>query len=100
MDLTINVAQAALGAEIEIPTIDGKEKLRIPAGTQSGKIITLRGKGIPRLRGNGRGDQLVMVNVEIPSANHEPRTTQDCSNSLLKALGARFIHKNAVFGNN
>lgn len=74
MDLTVNVAQAALGAEIEIPTIDGKEKLRIPAGTQSGKIITLRGKGIQRLRGSGRGDQLVMVNVEIPTRlNREQR---------------------------
>jgi len=74
LNLDINVAQAALGAEIEIPTIEGKEKLRIPSGIQSGKIINLRGKGIQRLRGNGRGDQLVMVNVEIPThLNREQR---------------------------
>ena len=48
LDLNINVAQATLGAEIEVPTVDGKStKLKIPAGTQPGKIFTLRGKGVP-----------------------------------------------------
>lgn len=65
--LQVNVAQATLGAEVEIPTVDGPARLKIPAGTQPGKILRMRGKGVPHLRGNGRGDQLVVVNVEIPS---------------------------------
>ncbi len=65
--LDINIAQAVLGAEIEVPTVDGKEKLEIPAGTQPGRVFTLRGKGVPRLRQGGRGDQQVIVNVEIPT---------------------------------
>jgi len=67
LDLKINITQAALGAEIEVPTIDGKEQLRIPPGTQSGKIFTLKGLGIPHLRGGGRGDELLGVSVEVPT---------------------------------
>ena len=67
LDLKINVAQAALGAEIEIPTVDGKEKLKIPAGTQPGKIITLKDKGVPALRGGSRGDQKVIIDVVTPT---------------------------------
>jgi len=67
LNLDINIAQAALGAEIEVPTVNGTEKLHIPAGTQPGKIFTMRGKGVPHLRRNGRGDQLVILNVEIPA---------------------------------
>ncbi len=66
LNLNVNVAQATLGAEVEVPTIDGQSKLNIPAGTQPGKVFTIRGKGIPHLRANGRGDQQVLVNVEIP----------------------------------
>lgn len=68
MDLNINVAQASLGDDVEIPTIDGSEKMKIPAGTQPGKVFKLKGKGIPFLRGSGRGDQQVVVNVVIPSS--------------------------------
>jgi len=67
LNLDINVAQAVLGAEIEVPTVDGKDKLRIPAGTQPGKVFTLKSRGVPHLRKNGRGDELVIVNVEIPA---------------------------------
>jgi len=67
LDLNINIAQAALGADVEIPTVDGPTKLVIPAGTQPGKVFTLRGKGSPILRSNARGDQKVIVNVEIPT---------------------------------
>ena len=67
LNLNVNVAQAALGAEVEIPTIDGKTSLTIPAGTQPGKVINIRGKGVPHLRATGRGDQLVVVNVEVPA---------------------------------
>jgi molecular chaperone DnaJ len=86
MDLSINVAQATLGAEVEIPTVDGPEKLRIPAGTQPGKVLYLRGKGVPHLRSSARGDQLVMVNVEIPQRlNAEQRQLFE---QLAKSLGS------------
>jgi molecular chaperone DnaJ len=68
LNLDINLAQAALGAEVLVPTLDGEDKLKIPAGTQPGKVFHMKSKGVPFLRGNGRrGDQLVIVNVEIPS---------------------------------
>ncbi|MFQ6016137.1 MAG: molecular chaperone DnaJ [Anaerolineae bacterium] len=67
LDLSINVAQAALGDEIEVPTLDGKQKMTIPAGTQTGKTFRLRSKGVPHLRRNGRGDQLVTVYVATPT---------------------------------
>jgi molecular chaperone DnaJ len=66
LDLDINIAQAALGADIEVPTVDGNEKLNIPAGTQPGKMFKLRGKGVPRVHQSGRGDQRVIINVDIP----------------------------------
>jgi molecular chaperone DnaJ len=66
LDLSINIAQATLGAEIEAPTVDGLGKLHIPGGTQPGKIFIMKGKGVPRLRGSGRGDQMVVVTVDIP----------------------------------
>jgi len=66
LDLNINIAQATLGADVEVPTVDGLAKLKIPMGIQPGKVLRMRGKGVPHLRGNGRGDQLVVVNVEIP----------------------------------
>ena len=67
LNLDINVTQAVLGAEIEVPTVDGKEKLKIPAGTQPGKVFTLKARGVPYVRRSGRGDQLVIVGVDIPS---------------------------------
>ncbi len=66
LELPMNVAQAALGDELEVPTLDGTEKLRIPAGTQTGETFRLRNKGVPYLRGEGRGDQLVTVYVVTP----------------------------------
>lgn len=66
LDLNINVAQAALGAEVKVPTVDGDVILKIPPGTQPGKIIRMRGKGVPHLRSSARGDQLVIINVTIP----------------------------------
>jgi len=66
LDLNVNLAQAALGAEVKIPTIDGESMLTIPSGSQPGEIIRMRGKGVPYLRGNHRGDQLVVINVTVP----------------------------------
>lgn len=62
----ISFAQAALGDNIQVQTIDGKVKLKIPSGTQGGQIFKLKGKGIPALRGNTRGDQLVEILVNVP----------------------------------
>jgi len=66
-ELPLSFAQAALGDEIEAPTIDGMERLTIPAGTQTGKTFRLREKGIPHLRGMGRGDEYVAVKVQTPT---------------------------------
>lgn len=66
LELDVNIAQATLGAKVEVPTVDGDVKLKIPPGTQPGSVIRMRGKGVPRLRNDGRGDQLVVVNVRIP----------------------------------
>ena len=66
LEQEISFAQAALGAEIEVPTLDGNEKMNIPEGTQTGTVFRMRGKGIPYLRGGGRGDQFVTVRVAVP----------------------------------
>lgn len=67
LELPVNVAQAVLGAEVQVPTLDGPRTVKIPPGTQPGKVIRLRGLGVPHLRGNGRGDLLITVNVQIPT---------------------------------
>ncbi|HHW44469.1 molecular chaperone DnaJ [Desulfofundulus thermobenzoicus] len=67
MEAPISFAQAALGDEIEVPTLEGKATVRIPEGTQHGTVFRLRGKGIPDLGGYGRGDQLVRVKVVTPT---------------------------------
>jgi molecular chaperone DnaJ len=67
LDLGINISQATLGAEVTVPTVDGDETLAIPAGTQSGKVLRLKGKGVPKLKSRDRGDQLVIVSVEVPT---------------------------------
>ncbi|UHA74195.1 molecular chaperone DnaJ [Paenibacillus sp. 481] len=66
-EVPLTFAQAALGDEIEIPTLTEKVKLKIPAGTQTGTLFRLRGKGVPRLRGNGQGDQHVKVIIVTPT---------------------------------
>jgi molecular chaperone DnaJ len=66
-DVPITFVHAALGDEIDVPTLDGKVAMKIPAGTQSHKIFRLKGKGLPYLGRGGRGDQLVRVMVEIPT---------------------------------
>jgi molecular chaperone DnaJ len=64
--LNINFVQAALGDEVEVPTLEGEQKIKIGAGTESGEVITLRNKGITRVRGGGRGDMHVHVQVTTP----------------------------------
>ena len=65
-EINIAFTQATLGAKVEAPIIDGKIELAIPPGTQSGKVFSLRGRGVPRLRGRGAGDQFVRVIIETP----------------------------------
>jgi molecular chaperone DnaJ len=66
-EVPVQFVQAALGAEIEVPTIEGKVKLQVPPGTQSGKVIRLRGKGLTTLRSSTRGDEMVHIFVETPT---------------------------------
>jgi molecular chaperone DnaJ len=70
-DLVINVpvtfAEAALGAQVEVPTLDGRVKLRVPAGSQDGKALRVPGKGAPKLSGGGRGDLIARIRVQVPS---------------------------------
>ena len=68
LDLPLTFVQAALGAEVEVPTLDGKVRYTIPEGTQTGTVFRLRGKGISNLRGSGRGDQFVTVNIAVPTS--------------------------------
>ena len=82
LEISVNMAQAALGADVKVPTLEGEEVLHIPPGTQPGQVFRLPGKGFPHLRRNGRGDQIVMVDVEIPTRlNHRQR-------ELLQELAA------------
>jgi len=67
-ELPINFAQAALGTEVEVPTLDGKTKLKLPAGSQTGKVFRLKNKGIPHLHRRGHGDQLVTLLVVTPDS--------------------------------
>ena len=67
-ELSANFAEAALGAEMDVPTLHGAAKLKIPAGSQSGKVFRMKDKGIPRLHGLGRGDQMVVLKVVTPES--------------------------------
>jgi molecular chaperone DnaJ len=66
-ELPVSFSQAALGQEVDVPTVHGEEKVRVPAGAQSGDVLTLRGKGLPHLAGGGRGDQHVRIHVWTPT---------------------------------
>jgi molecular chaperone DnaJ len=89
LELAINVAQAALGDEVMVPTLEDEEKLAIPPGTQTGKVFRLRGKGVPYLRRNGRGDQLVIVQVAIPTDLSDEQ--KGLFGDLAKTLGKEVI---------
>ena len=81
----VSFYQAAMGAELEIPTIDGKVKYTLPAGTQPGTTFRLRGKGIPELRGRGRGDQYVTVQVKVPASLTNQQ--RDALQAFAEAMG-------------
>lgn len=83
-EIAVNMAQAALGDELEIDTIDGSVSFKLPSGTQSGQQFRLRGKGVPDMRGGDRGDQIVTVQV------HTPRDLTAEQRALLEQLAASF----------
>lgn len=85
MDQTVTFSQAALGAELEIETLDGKVKWTLPAGTQPGTTFRLRDKGIPQLRGRGRGDQLITVQVAVPT--HLSAEQKEALEAYAAAMG-------------
>jgi len=67
LELPVTLDEAALGTRIEVPTVDGPVRLKVKAGTQDGKVLTLKGKGTPKLKGRGRGDMRVRVKVRVPT---------------------------------
>jgi molecular chaperone DnaJ len=85
LNLDVNIAQATLGADVEIPTVDGPAKLSIPSGTQPGKVLRMRGKGVPYLRSDRRGDQLVVINVVVP--NRLDGEQRELMEQLAESLG-------------
>ena len=87
LDLELNFAQAALGDEIEVPTIDGEpHTLRVPAGTQSGELFVVRGKGVPHLRGGGRGDMIARAHVITPKSLSKEQ--KDLLKKLADSMGS------------
>lgn len=87
-ELPVNFAQAALGAEVEVPTVSGKTKLKIPAGSQTGKAFRIKGQGVPHLNKSGRGDQLVLLIVVTPES------LNDKQRQLMKELSESFSPAN------
>jgi len=84
LETPISFTQAALGTELEVPTLGGRAKMKVPAGTQTGTVFRLRGKGMPRLQGLGAGDLHVKVRIKTPSSLTERQK------QLLEALAVEF----------
>jgi molecular chaperone DnaJ len=86
-ELPINFAQAALGAEVKVPTLDGEAKLKIPNGCQTGRLLKLKNKGIPHLHRRGRGDQLITLSVVTPGklTKKQRQLFEELANSLDSA---------------
>ena len=97
LNMDVSYAEAVLGAEIEVPTLDGKVKLSIPEGTQPGAVFRMKGKGIPYLNSNGiRGDQFVTVNIAVPKRlNNEQK---ELLRKFAEATGSASTLKNGIFG--
>jgi molecular chaperone DnaJ len=95
-DLPVNFAQAALGADIKINTLDGPYTLHMPAGVQSGKVMRLKDRGVPHLRGGGRGSQLVRIVVVTPQDLDEKQLSQ--FQELAKGMGKATMPQEAEKG--
>jgi len=85
--MPITYPQAALGAEVEVPTLDGREEFRIPGGTQSGDVFRLKGKGMPDVQSRHRGDLIVQVYVEVPK-----RLTPEHEHALRELAEIENVH--------
>lgn len=90
-ELPVNVAQAALGARVEIPTLEGEMEFELPAGTQSGEEFVIRGKGVPHLRGNGRGDMVVRVTAVVPESLTDDQ--RELLEKLAETMGTPVLPK-------
>lgn len=96
LEQNISFAQAALGAEIEVPTLEGNVKLDIPEGTQTGSTFRLRGRGFPKLRGYGKGDQHVKVKVVTPT--HLSKEQKDLLRQFAEMSADQPEEKKSFFG--
>jgi molecular chaperone DnaJ len=98
-EVPVSFADAALGAEIRVPTITGKGTIRIPAGTQSGQQFRLRGKGVPDLRGGERGDELVTIHVVIPKqlSQEQRNLVEQLGHSLGRDVTAQPVGTKGFF---
>jgi molecular chaperone DnaJ len=83
-DLTVGFPQAALGAEVSVPTLEGNVSLKIHSGTQPGEIAKLKGRGMPRFRGFGKGNLLVRINISVPEKLNQRQK------NLLEELSKEF----------
>ncbi|MFS0727502.1 molecular chaperone DnaJ [Paenibacillus sp. 1P07SE] len=98
-EVPLSFVQAALGDEIEIPTLTEKVKLKIPAGTQTGTYFRLKGKGVPKLRGYGQGDQHVKVTVVTPTrlSDEQKELLRQFAGDSLQSNGAEQEHHESIF---
>lgn len=101
-EVPVSFPLASLGGEVDVPTLEGKLKLKIPPGTQSGKVFRLRGRGIPNVHGYGRGDELVRIIVETPTKlNDEQRKLlekfAEIGGEKIHPIGKSFLEKAKKF---
>ena len=97
-NLNITVTMAMLGGEVEVPTIEGKAKIKIAAGTHAGKVLRLRGKGLPSVNGYGRGDILIVVDITIPtSLNSEEKKLVEQLSSMPDFKRAEKVENQNIF---
>ena len=96
LDQQINFIQAALGDEIEVPTLEGKTKLTIPPGTQFGKYFRIKEQGVPQLRRNGRGDLIVTIHVVVPTEMNEKQ--KSLLRELARTMGQAPVEPKGVLG--
>ena len=100
LNINVNVAQAALGDTVTVPTIDGEEALKIDAGTQTGTTLTIKNQGVPKLRpdgtSSGRGNQVVIVNVAVPTKLTAEQ--RELFERLANSLGTELVSQNTNKG--
>ena len=103
METHISFGKAVLGTDIKVPTIDGDVTYKVPAGTQSGTVFRLKGKGVPRVNSAGRGDHYVKVIVDVPkSLNSEQeealKAFMDACGEAVEGAPEKKKHKKGIFG--